>query len=76
MNNPLTDQQAAILTAIRKAMETRGFPPSVSELGRAVGLASDEAVAKQIRLIAFKGYIKPIPGTSAVEILDPQETPR
>ena len=75
--NALTDRQRDLLDAIRQSMIDRGHPPTVTELGRAVGLASGDAVARQLRILHFKGYIRPVPGTRVVQILDnPQETPR
>lgn len=72
---PLTELQTRILTAIRDLMNANGYPPSVRQIGAAVGLASDAVVVRQLHLIRFKGWIKPVPGTSAVQILDnPQET--
>jgi repressor LexA len=74
MNQP-TETQTAILTAIRDAMDTRGYPPTVTELGATVGLASRDRVVRELRLLQFKGWIQPIPGTNVVQVLDPQETP-
>lgn len=72
--NALTERQRNLLDVISKSMSTRGYPPSLTELGNAVGLASDEAVIRQLRLIQFKGWLKPVPGTRAVQIVEnPQE---
>jgi repressor LexA len=73
--NALTDQQHSILDAIRQSMDSRGYPPTITELGAAVGLASRDRVVRQLRILQFKGWIQPVPGTSKVRILDPQETP-
>lgn len=73
--NPLTDQQRSILDVIRTSMETRRVPPTVTEIGRAIGLASDALVIRQLRMIQFKGYLQPAPGTRAVRILDDEVTP-
>lgn len=71
--NVLTDRQQNILDAIRESMDHRGYPPTVTELGTAVGLAR-QGVVRQLRLLQFKGAIEPVPGTNQVRINDPEET--
>lgn len=73
---PLTDVQARILTAIRRCMTDAGRPPTVTELARTAGIASSDVVIRQLRILQAKGYLRPVPGTRAVQILDPQETSR
>jgi repressor LexA len=72
--NTLTDRQRDLLDAIRKSMADRGYPPTVSELGKAVGLASRNVVVRQLRILQLKGAIEPVPGSNQVRIHDPQET--
>jgi repressor LexA len=74
--NPLTRLQAAILAAISDSMSTRGYPPTVTELGRTVGLASRDRVIRQLRILRLKGHLEPVPGSSQVRIHSPQETSR
>lgn len=72
--NALTDRQRRILTAIRESMTDRGYPPTITELGNTVGLASKSSVAHQLRVLEFKGFIKRDPGSArAIRVLDPQE---
>jgi len=40
----LTARQREILSYIRKEVLTKGYPPSVREIGRAVGLSSSSTV--------------------------------
>jgi repressor LexA len=54
---PLTTRQRRILEVIREAVATRGFPPSVREIGERVGLASSSSVQHQIRTLEAKGYL-------------------
>ncbi len=54
----LTDRQSKILTVIRDAVEARGYPPSVREIGDAVGLASPSSVAHQLRVLEKRGYLR------------------
>src|SRR6478609_2274912 len=41
----LTPRQRRILETIRETVERRGYPPSIREMGDAVGLASSSSVA-------------------------------
>ena len=45
----LTKRQIAILEMIRDTTESRGYPPSVREIGEAVGLTSPSSVAHQLK---------------------------
>ena len=53
----LTKRQRAILTVIRESVATRGYPPSIREIGDAVGLTSTSSVAHQLRALERKGYL-------------------
>jgi repressor LexA len=75
MSATLTSRQRAVLDAIRQAVETRGYPPSMRELGEAVGLASTSSVKHQLKALQAKGYIVRDPNHArAIQIKDPQET--
>lgn len=54
----LTDRQRAVLDVIRDAIETRGYPPSVREIGEAVGLTSPSSVAHQLRTLQERGFLR------------------
>lgn len=54
----LTKRQQGILDVIRSAVEERGYPPSVREIGEAVGLTSPSSVAHQLRTLEQKGYLR------------------
>ena len=47
----LTDRQRTILEVIRTSVTTRGYPPSIREIGDAVGLTSTSSVAHQLRTL-------------------------
>ena len=53
----LTPRQEAILEFIRKTVGERGYPPSVREIGEAVGLHSPSSVHAQLAGLAEKGYL-------------------
>ena len=44
----LTLRQRRILEMIKNTVERRGYPPSIREMGDAVGLASSSSVAHQL----------------------------
>lgn len=69
----LTSRQTKILEVIRDAVETRGYPPSVREIGEAVGLTSPSSVAHQLRVLEQKGYLRRDPNRPrALEVTDGQ----
>lgn len=43
---------------IRASVTTRGYPPSIREIGDAVGLTSTSSVAHQLRTLERKGYLR------------------
>ncbi len=68
----LTPRQQRVLTVIVESVEQRGYPPSMREIGEAVGLASSSSVAHQLRTLEEKGYIKRDPNRPrALEVLLP-----
>lgn len=56
--NGLTPRQRKVLDMIRDYVEHRGYPPSVREIGEAVGLTSTSSVAHQLRALERKGYLR------------------
>ena len=54
----LTPRQRAILAVIRETVETRGYPPSVREIGEGVGLTSPSSVAHQLGTLERMGYLR------------------
>jgi repressor LexA len=53
----LTWRQRKILRAIRESVAKRGYPPSMLEIGEAVGLTSTSSVSYQLRILQRKGYL-------------------
>jgi repressor LexA len=69
----LTPRQQRILTTLRDAIEQRGYPPSIREIGEEVGLASSSSVAHQLRVLESKGFIKRDPNRPrALEVFLPE----
>ncbi len=54
----LTKRQRAILDFIIETHRDRGYPPSVREIGDAVGLQSPSSVHAQLSTLAERGYLK------------------
>jgi len=54
----LTKRQARALRAIESFVLERGFPPTIRELGRRLGLANPSAVFKHVRSLEKKGYLR------------------
>jgi repressor LexA len=54
----LTERQRTILEVIRASVTSRGYPPSIREIGDAVGLTSTSSVAHQLRTLEKKGYLR------------------
>jgi len=70
----LTPRQRRVLEVIRDAVAQRGYPPSVREIGEAVGLTSSSSVAHQLKTLQAKGYLRRDPNRPrAVEVLPPGE---
>lgn len=54
----LSERQKDILDFIVAAVEERGYPPAVREIGEAVGLSSPSTVHAHLRALEEKGYLK------------------
>ena len=58
MAPPISTRQRSILEYIEQQIRERGYPPSVREIGDAVGLTSTSSVAHQLRTLERKGYLR------------------
>ena len=58
MTQELSDRQSRILDYIRYVNRVRGYPPSVREIGEAVGLSSSSTVHNQLNQLERRGYVK------------------
>ena len=67
----LTDRQRRILEVIQDAVSLRGYPPSIREIGDAVGLNSTSSVAYQLKELEKKGALRRDPHKPrAVDVRD------
>ena len=66
----LSDKQLAILDVIQKSVTNRGYPPSMREIGDAVGLSSLSSVTHQLNQLELSGYLRRDPNRPrALEVL-------
>jgi len=67
----LTDRQQQVLDYIRQTVAERGYPPSVREIGDAVGLSSPSSVHAQLNSLVTAGMIRKDPAKPrAIMIMD------
>lgn len=57
MSTSLTERQRQILHVIEKSMQDRGYPPSVREIGEAVGLNSPSTVHNHLASLQKMGFL-------------------
>lgn len=66
----LSEKQLAILEFIQRSVAGRGYPPSMREIGDAVGLASLSSVTHQLGQLELSGYLRRDPNRPrALEVL-------
>ena len=69
----LTPRQQRILAHLKDFMERRGYPPSMREIGDAVGLTSSSSVAHQLKVLEEKGFVRRDPNRPrALEVFLPE----
>ncbi|MGW9630403.1 transcriptional repressor LexA [Agromyces sp. NPDC055520] len=66
----LSAKQIAILEMIQRSVSSRGYPPSMREIGDAVGLSSLSSVTHQLNQLELAGYLRRDPNRPrALEVL-------
>ncbi|MGH8911988.1 MAG: transcriptional repressor LexA, partial [Acidimicrobiia bacterium] len=71
----ISDRQRQVLDFIRATVAERGYPPSVREIGEAIGLSSPSTVHSHLSALVAAGVIRRDPTKPrAIEILE--DTPR
>jgi repressor LexA len=72
----LTWRQRKVLQVIRESVQSRGYPPSMREIGEAVGLTSTSSVSYQLSTLQSKGYLRRDAGRPrTVEVRLPGHSP-
>ncbi len=75
MANNLTPRQEEILNFIKEEVKQKNYPPSVREIGNAVGLNSSSTVHSHLGALEKKGFIRRNPTKPrAIEILGNNES--
>src|ERR1700759_3695758 len=70
----LTPRQRSILTVIREWVEQHGYPPTMREIGAAVGLASPSTVAHHMAVLEKNGFLRrDARGSRAMDIRPPAD---
>ncbi|MDF2699255.1 MAG: transcriptional repressor LexA [Haloplasmataceae bacterium] len=71
----ISEKQQEILDFISEFLSERGYPPTVREIGKAVGLSSSASVHSQLNKLEKKGFIKKEPTSSrAISIVKEDQT--
>lgn len=71
MTDGLTDRQRQVLQFIKEEIRAKGYPPSVREIGEAIGLSSSSTVHGHMARLEEKGFIRRDPTKPrAIEVLD------
>lgn len=77
MLEDLTPRQREILAFIKREVLKRGYPPSVREIGQAVGLNSSSTVHGHLGRLEEKGYIRRDPTKPrAIELVNDRDVIR
>ncbi len=70
VDGALTERQRLVLETIRRSVDERGYPPTMREIGRIVGLTSPSSVKHQLTALERKGYLRRDPKRPrAIEIV-------
>lgn len=70
----LTTRQSDILDALKRSIANNGYPPTVRELGKMVGLSSSATTQFHLTKLEEKGYIKKVDSKNrTIELLVPNE---
>ncbi|MBL7256832.1 transcriptional repressor LexA [Paractinoplanes lichenicola] len=73
-DGPLSKRQRQILSMIREWIEQHGYPPTIREIGAAVGLDSPSSVAHQLKVLEDRGFIRRgARGSRAIDVRTPGE---
>ena len=66
----LTERQRAVLETIETSLTDRGYPPTMREIGAAVGLTSPSSVKHQLNVLEERGFLRRDPNRPrAIEVV-------
>ncbi|MCD5406835.1 MAG: transcriptional repressor LexA [Desulfotomaculum sp.] len=76
MSTVLNNREQSILAVIKEHLRQKGYPPSVREIGQAVGLSSSSTVHGYLKKLEQKGYLQRDPTKPrAITILNNADQP-
>ena len=70
MAKQLTTRQHAVLETIRSWIRERGYPPTIREIGKRLGIKSLRGVTTHLDAIAKKGFLKREPRARSISLVD------
>ena len=70
MAKQLTNRQHTVLESIRAWIRERGYPPTIRELGKILGIKSLRGVTTHLDAIAKKGFLKREPRARSISLMD------
>ena len=71
VDSEITTRQQQVLDVILETVRDRGYPPTVREIGEAVGLSSPSTVHSHLNALMKAGYIRKDPSKPrAIEVMD------
>lgn len=73
--NELTPKQKHLLEFLTHEIQDTGLPPSISEIAGSLKVKSKNAVAKLLRILEDKGYIRRSHKARGIEVLNPDGEP-
>lgn len=77
MGEKLSQKEDLIMKVIKKNIQDKGYPPSVREIGQAVGLSSSSTVHGYLKRLEGKGYLRrDAAKPRAMEVLDINRLPK
>jgi len=71
----LTPKQQELLNLLTDEIRTKGLPPSLSEIAQNLRVKSKNGVAKLLRILEDKGYIRRTSKARGIEVLNPEGDP-
>lgn len=74
MKKSLTARQEEVLQHIQNVIRERGYPPSIREIGKAMGISSKEGVSCHLNALEKKGYIRRESTHRGIKVLAGQKT--
>ncbi|MCL2092530.1 MAG: transcriptional repressor LexA [Micrococcales bacterium] len=74
-DDELTPRQRRVLETVRTSVTERGYPPTMREIGKTVGLTSPSSVKHQLEMLERKGYLRRDPNRPrAIEVVAPDDS--